>query len=318
MHLLARRFKAFVGVSLRPDASIENGIRRLDLPYGLMSAESVANANSNMLVKAGQRQALAEKWRQALARGQHMVEELKVPYQQDQSYSERKGMYFRNTLAYLISGIFSALSFIGLQSAESIFQAALRLGSWREVLQLLVVASVIGLAVSCYFGIKALRLYLKYRDISKDVGGIAQALLNTLVGQRFIKTAVADLKLKVSHDEFGSVYCHLEGGNNFESSTFLRTLREVVGPITTPRYLIVRKNQLCGLIGQRDYHPVPECLATNKSLAQAFAREWQQWVGNCELVYTRNLPGRKLLLRARLEALASQFEDQSELQNHWR
>jgi hypothetical protein len=113
----------------------------------------------------------------------------------------------------------------------------------------------------------------------------------------------------------GGVACHLEGGTNFERSTFINALMEIVGPVCNPRYIIVRKSKLLGVVKQEDYHPVPEVLGRNKALAEFFTNEWQARAGNCDLVFTRNIEGRKLLLKCRLKSLSAQFEERVEHQS---
>ena len=49
------------------------------------------------------------------------------------------------------------------------------------------------------------------------------------------------------------------------------------------------------------YHPVPKVLSTRKDLAEAFAEQWQRFVGGGELIYTRNEIGRRMLLHARTQ-----------------
>ncbi len=68
---------------------------------------------------------------------------------------------------------------------------------------------------------------------------------------------------------------------------------------------------------QEDYHSVPELLGKNKNTAVYFAGQWLRLVVNCELVFTRTIKGRKLILKAKVKALASQFEDKSEQINKW-
>ncbi len=62
--------------------------------------------------------------------------------------------------------------------------------------------------------------------------------------------------------------------------------------------LMVRKTPLGRLI-RKDYHVVPQVLGRNKELAEHFRKMWAKYVGATELVYTRNVEGRKVLLKAR-------------------
>jgi len=119
-------------------------------------------------------------------------------------------------------------------------------------------------------------------------------------------------------DRSGSVYCHLEGGNTFDKSIFINALCEIVAPIDNPRYVIVRKNTFAFFVKQEDYHAVPEVLARKKELAEYFSNQWKQHVGNCDLIFTRSITGRKLILKARVKSLAAQLEEKVQQVNKWR
>ena len=63
---------------------------------------------------------------------------------------------------------------------------------------------------------------------------------------------------------------------------------------------------------------MPETLGRNKNLAEYFKNQWNKTVGSCELIYTRTIEGRKLLLKSRAKSLLAQFDDRVEHVNKWR
>ncbi len=140
----------------------------------------------------------------------------------------------------------------------------------------------------------------------------------SLIKAGAIKTDYSKLKVETSINNWGSVFCHLEGGTTFDKSTFINALKEVIIPIDNPRYVIIRKNMFMVFIKQKDFHSVPEILGRNKYLAEYFKNQWERLVGSCDLIFTRTLYGRKLLLRSRVKSLASQFGDKAEHINKWR
>ena len=165
---------------------------------------------------------------------------------------------------------------------------------------------------------KALRLYFKYRDISKDVHQIALALINSLIQVKAIKTKRSDLVVATDINIDGVVFCHLEGGTTFEKSTFIKALQETIDVVDNPRYLIIRKNNLFNIVKQKDYHSVPEEIGRKKDSATFFYNEWKKLVGNASLVYTRSIEGRKLLLASRLNSLSSNLQNRTERVNKWK
>jgi len=73
-----------------------------------------------------------------------------------------------------------------------------------------------------------------------------------------------------------------------------------------------------GIVNQCDFHSVPELIAQNKKTAEYFEKQWSRFVGTCELVYTRTIEGRKILLKSRVNSLSSEFEDKTERINKWK
>jgi len=103
----------------------------------------------------------------------------------------------------------------------------------------------------------------------------------------------------------------------YEKSLFLDSMQEILGPIGNPRYIMVRKTPLGRLI-RKDYHVVPQVLGRNKELAEHFRKMWAKYVGTTELVYTRNVEGRKVLLKARGHALSTSFQKRAGRIRTWK
>ena len=137
-------------------------------------------------------------------------------------------------------------------------------------------------------------------------------MLESLVKVGAIQTEYSKLFVKTSIDDIGAIYCHLDGGTTYEKSLFIKAMQEILANIDNPRYLIIRKSLFLKIISQKDYHSVPEILGQNKKSAEYFARQWKRFVGSCKLIYTRTIEGRKILLKSRLNSLASEFEEKTE------
>ena len=316
--LLKRRFRSFVGVSFREEPGIENGIGRLNLPENIHHQEEAQKKNLEMFTYAGDRESLKQRWKEALASGVNLVEAIKIPFLEEQKYKTVKSMYLTNT----IKNLMAMLGFSVLVYLEGILQGLLKAVRNIKTLQdLYVYLTIIGIGGVLFFGrqtYKTFRLYFKYRDISKDIQQIGYALLNSLIKAGAIRTDNSKLKVETSVDNWGAVYCHLEGGTTFDKSTFINALQEIIAPIDNPRYVIIRKNRFMLFVKQKDYHSVPEILGRNKNIAEYFQTQWQTLVGACELIFTKTIDGRKLLLKSRVKSLAAQFDDKVEHVNKWR
>lgn len=316
--LLKRRFRGFVGVSLQEKSGIENGIGRLNIPDRIHEVKEIVLRNKETFIGAGDRESLKEAWNTALKAGVVLVEEIRVPFSDRVPYQKIKKMYLNKTMAYLFAELLFGLLSFGADMIRLFFRSLRYMKTPESFFKWLMLAGCLGLIFCGKQLYTAARLYLKYRDISKDVFQISNALLKSLIKAKVIHSDPSKLEIIATHDSYGAVYCHLTGGTTFENSVFIKALREVLEEIDNPRYVIVRKSWLFSFFSQRDYHALPEILARNKELAEYFTGQWRNLVGPCNLIFTRTLKGRKLLLQSRMQALSSQFTKKTEQVNKWK
>lgn len=315
--LMKRRFKSFVGVSHDDNSTIENGINRLNLP-NTFTPDDIAAYTTKTVQQASTREALKQKWTDALAHGVELIEEIKVPFPPGSSYERTKSLYYNKTIANLFGVLGSGLLGFAGKMLEGLGKHAKHIHSREDIFRWLL---FIGIAGVVFFGQQmyhTLRLFFKYRDISKDIQQIGEALLLSLVKTGHIQTDTSTLEVVSSMDKHGAIYCHLKGGTSYEQSTFIKSLQEIVSSIHNPRYLILRKSLFLKVFSQSDYHAVPELIGRNKKNAEYFEEQWRQIVGACDLIYTRSLQGRKILLSSRIHSLSSEFEEHTERLNTWR
>ena len=318
VQLLRRRFKAFVGVSFDKQSSIENGVSRLHIPQRVIGPNNIEMINHKMLEVAANRDALSIKWHEALEKGNVLTEEIKVPFPKDEDYNKIKSLYYQKTIKHLFFALTSGLIGYSFEALQGFSRMARHFRTKEGAINVLMILGAAGVLIFGRLAIKTFKVYIKYRDISKDVHQIGEALVQSLMNAGIITTPFNQMKVVSSVDQMGSIYCHLEGGTTYEKSTFIKSLQEVIGAVENPRYVIIRKSRFLRIIAQSDFHSVPEVLAQKKRFAQDFSQRWRQLVGVCELVYTRTLSGRKLLLKSRMHSLASEFEHHSERISKWR
>lgn len=316
--LLKRRFKSFVGLTFDEDPGIENGMGRLNIPEIIDNQEVVDNINLKMQTLSSDRERLKEYWDMAIEHGVNLVEEIKIPFHDERGYNEVKSLYLNKTIKNLMATLGSGVAWFGFDALHGLARSARNIRTIQDLYYFLAIFGIIGVAIFGRLTLKTFRLYFMYRDISKDIQKISGALLNSLIENYLIQTKRSELNIKISVDKWGAVYCHLEGGSTFEKSTFISALQEIISPIENPRYIIVRKNRFMFFIKQKDYHSVPEILGRRKKLAESFKKQWEETVGSCELIFTRTIEGRKLLLKSKVGSLAAQFNDKIEHINKWR
>lgn len=317
IELLKRRFKAFVGVSYSLEPTIESGIDRIKIPKQLHSSDEVERFNQRIFEIAKNRDGLRDAWKKALEEGNILIEEIKVPFPKG-DFQKAKSLNLNRTMAYFFGVLGSGLMAFGETSFEILIRNMRNIRRPEDLLWWIGILGVLGLGIFGRLLVKSIRLFFKYRDISKDLKNIGIALLDTLCELNQITTDRNKLKVEANKTKYGAVYCHLEGGSTFEKSLFIQSLTEIIDEIDNPRYLIIRKSSFFSIREQRDYHSVPEGIGRLKNMAHKFEKNWRDYVGNCELIFTRNIEGRKILLRSRLNSLATELEDKIERVNKWK
>ncbi|KAB2809971.1 hypothetical protein [Phaeocystidibacter luteus] len=319
--LLKRRFRAFAGVNNAGKVIISNNFNRLGLLNDTFRSrrfdQIVQQENDRMTSLAAERSTYKDRWQQAIQSNGVLVEEAKIPFpRKERSYPELKQLYFgrtiRNMLAALGMAIFGYLEFV-----TEVLRPLVRLRSIPNPDELVYLFFGGGLLFFGRRAYKTLRAFLLYRDIAKDIESIGEALVQTLHQFGHIKTQLLELNVVTKLDSDGVVTCHLEGGTTYEKSSFLKCLIEILEVVDNPRYIIIRKSRLFKLIPQRDYHSVPEILSGKQELAQAFASNWNNRVGRCELVYAYSTEGRLILLKSRIRSLAREFDTEPMRESKW-
>ena len=312
MEMLTRRFKSFVGVSFKENV-IENGLGRLDLDKPPYNARRIDSLCSRMTQKARDRDRLRTEWEEALRAGEsgQLAEEITSSY-----FTLPRDFVFANTiLAVLWQGLFW-----GLFTFSQLMRASNRSSGKTTVkgfLLLCGVACVISALVALPKCLKALYLFLKHAPVSSSMKQIGTALVKSLAYADLLETRVSRLKVVTASHQYGLVSCSLKGGTTYEKSLFLDSMQEILGPIGNPRYIMVRKTPF-GRWLRKDYHVVPQILGRNKDLAEYFRKMWAKYVGPTELVYTRNVEGRKILLKARGHAMSTSFQRRAERIRTWK
>src|SRR5262249_29685094 len=140
-------------------------------------------------------------------------------------------------------------------------------------------------------------------DMEWSMRRVSETVRQALQYEGAIEKRTEGIRVHVNRNQDGSLYCWLGGSVGKEQAIFTRTMRELLCPVETPRYLLARRRVL--RFFREDYFAVPEILARKKEFAEMFARKWRKTVGPVQLVYTRTVEGRKLLLCARGHSLAS-------------
>ena len=304
--LLVRRCRAFAGVSAM-GPTIENGTARLGFGQPPFSREQIAGINEQTRARALDRGGLRRLWDEALQSGssKEMMEGLQAPEE-----ILPRGFVLSNTILALLTQAW----FVFLLVFGELMRASGRARGdfWMYV----AVAGGIAAVVSLPWAVAALWRFIRHGTPEWSMQRIGQAVAEALEYEGSIERRADGYRVLSNRNQDGSVFCWLGGGVGKEQAIFLRTLRDALGPIDNPRYLLAR--QRIWRLFREDYFAVPEILARKKEFAEVFAKKWRRAVGAVELVYTRTADGRKLLLRARVHSLAGAFQKRGERVSCWK
>ena len=123
--------------------------------------------------------------------------------------------------------------------------------------------------------------------------------------------------VRIVEGESGYYDVFLDYATQEDSRQFSQAYKEVISPVIDQRYLVSRSDdnikigfysplwwllrKIFRFIKQEHiaYHPVPSELSINQNLAKIFFKNWSEYVGGNELLYTRTTKGRELLLKLR-------------------
>lgn len=308
LQTLTRRFKAFVGVSFVENV-IENGIERLGLgdpPFGTQKIESI---NEQMRALALDRAGLRRRWEQALDRGGpgRLVDEVKAPEKTLPRLAVRS--------IYTRAIHWQALTW-GWVGACGVLSSLLSAGKF-DVFDLLAYGLGLVGIIMVPGTLDAISLARKHGPLEGSLRQIAEAVLEGLVYAGAIKSNPQKLMLTTEKGSLGTALISLQGTTSYESSLFLDAMQEVLNPIQNPRYLIVDK-PAWHKSTLPEARAVPTLIGQKKEWATHLLQAWRRNVGYGDLVYTRTVAGRKLLLQAREMDLVMEPEQTADRVSCWK
>jgi len=306
---LARRCKAFVGVSFA-EPLIANGVERFGLDGPPFTGEVIERTNAGMRDAALDRDGLRDRWDEALEGGVEIVEEI-----QAETGAFAKGFLFTATIKSLLwtalTGGLTIFCYLYSHMADGA-----RVSGKRALVVFAAAFACAAVFALCYL-VKAGWLYLTRGPVAGGLRQIGRALIRGLAHVGALRTDISKLSVRTRETESGHVYCCLVGGTSYEKGLFLDALREILDPIDNPRYLLVRRSAL-GRLLRTDYHAVPEPIGRRKQYARYYLRMWRKFIGKADLVYTRSVAGRKILLKARNRSLSAAFAKKTDRTASWK
>ncbi|WP_299716349.1 DEAD/DEAH box helicase family protein [uncultured Tenacibaculum sp.] len=293
--VLDRRFSSFLGISNTENNTIKTGIKRLNLPEAIFPND-VESLNQKTLALSGTRSSISEKWEKAIFKGKKVNQQLTF-INRSKKKLEPKGEDYTNAVVFAVKETWFILLLF------AIYGALLLIINHKPTLYFL---SFTLLLIVIWFAFKInlfVKYYLKYGIIDKRIYNRALVVLNSLYDLQLISTPKHKVKLKTKVTEKGNIVCTIDGANRLESKLFVDALNELLIPIENPKYIICESTWLTEKLEQQRFFAVPEVFCSNKKSATVFEKYWNKHIHKATLIYTRNTNGRKLLLKAKLQAV---------------
>lgn len=158
--------------------------------------------------------------------------------------------------------------------------------------------------------------FLKTGSVSSIIKQIAIVNLQTLSALGLIHTSIQNVGIKVD-DTVQNLFLSCKNLQIEDNNLLIKCMQEFFDPIENPRYILIKENKILGITKQTDYFAIPSVISTNKKDIDIFKKLWQKHIGSCEIIYTRNKQGRKLLLKARDSAFSSSKRKKSKKLTKW-
>ncbi|MWW26235.1 DEAD/DEAH box helicase family protein [Algibacter lectus] len=313
VEVLKRRFDAFVGVTNNDVPFISNGIDRLNFPEHFLE-EDIDVLNEVTLKRAKDRGETTKKWEDSIGKGTRLTKDVRLFYIGDKPFTRQRQLYYFDAIRFFV---------VELMLAISVFYVEFILRGINLVVQRGVLYFIYAFLAAFLFsfGLKlyrAITLYVKHGYLYKKIQNMGLSILDTMVELNYITTNKEALIVTSSLVNKGDVSCSLLGGNAYESAVFSKALSEIINPINSPRYLIIKSSFFRKRLDIENFYPVPEIFGDKKAKALVFQKHWNTHIGKSKLFYTRHKEGRRLLLKARLAHVHNAFKKVSKEVMVWK
>lgn len=288
LDLLDRRMTQFLGLHYT-ELTIESGIDRLDLNQITFSQKGLEKLNQNAITLSQKRQELKDRWQEALP----LYEEMEVVTQVEVDKQFLPLAYLNDWMkAFLIFQAFAATYFI-IDLGRYLIVGK----PFNQSLPILLIALLL---LAVFWG-----RYFIYKSPYKCLEIFGKAIHQALLDSDQIETK--ESAPRVVKDSKQAIYnaIYLKGASMREKEIFAQALTEFFAPIENQRYILKSCHKVKD---QTEFFAVPSMFEKRKADAESFLQHIQKSVGKYNLIYTRSIQGRPILLEARIKALGNKQE----------
>ena len=288
LDLLDRRMTQFLGLHYQ-EPTIESGIDRLDLNQITFSQKGLEKLNQKAIILSQKRQELKDRWQEALPLNEDM--EVANEVEVDKQFLP---------LAYLNDWMKAFLIFQAFAATYFIIDVARYFIVGKPFVHSLPILLLALLLLAVFWG-----RYFIYRSPYKRLETFGKAIHQALLDSGQIETE--ESAPRVVKDSKQAIYnaIYLKGATMREKEIFAQALTEFFAPIENQRYILKSCHKVKD---QTEFFAVPSMFEKRKADAESFLQHIQKSVGKYNLIYTRSVQGRPILLEARIKALGNKQE----------
>lgn len=288
LDLLDRRMTQFLGLHYQ-EPTIESGIDRLDLNQITFSQKGLEKLNQNAITLSQKRQELKDRWQEALP----LYEEMEVVTQVEVDKQFLPLAYLNDWMKALLISQALAVTYFIIDLGRYLIVGK----PFAQSLPILLLALLI---LAVFWG-----RYFIYKSPYKRLEIFGKAIHQALLDSGQIETK--ESAPRVAKDSKRAIYnaIYLKGASMREKEIFAQALTEFFAPIENQRYILKSCHKVKD---QTEFFAVPSMFEKRKADAESFLRHIQKSVGKYNLIYTRSVQGRPILLEARIKALGNKQE----------
>lgn len=288
LELLDRRMTQFLGLHYQ-EPTIESGIDRLDLNQITFSRKSLEKLNQKAITLSQKREELKDRWQEALP----LYEEMEVVTQVEVDKQFLPLAYLNDWMKALLISQALAVTYFIIDLGRYLIVGK----PFAQSLPILLLALLV---MAVFWG-----RYFIYKSPYKRLEIFGKAIHQALLDSDQIETK--ESAPRVVKDSKQAIYnaIYLKGATMREKEIFAQALTEFFAPIENQRYILKSCHKVKD---QTEFFAVPSMFEKRKADAESFLRHIQKCVGKYDLIYTRSVQGRPILLEARIKALGNKQE----------
>lgn len=310
---LRRRFEAFVGVTTNTIPYISNGIDRLDIPEHFTDVD-IEQLNSKTVNSATNRTSITKRWEKSIGNGTALRKQVQVFDLNELPFKKQKQVYYFDIVRFFTIELFFTILLFYFEYIIKAFNLIFQRGFTYFVYSFLAYF-LISFGRKLY---KAITLYLRYGSLYKTIQKMGAVILDSLSDLGHLTTSKDQLTVVAARAGSRDVVCNLIGASTYENALFSSALSQLLDPIDSPRYLIIKTSFFRRRLNIENFYPVPELFGDKKKHALVFQNNWKKHIGRNKLFYTRHFEGRQLLLKARLFHVYNAFRKTTKEVTIWK